>query len=251
MGELKMRKIGDKRRPAELKGRWLLTFNDMMTLLLAFFVLIVSMSHLETAKLTRVAAAMRKVFSPASSSPVAKRAVVRKFLPSLRDGDIERERLKVRSREITAGAEERKKALYHYFLNWGGVLVYPGKDGFSLLLGEQLLFVPGAADISPKGQQLLKSLAAALPKKNVEIGVEGYTDDLPMKRGKYPSNWEFSMARAVNVVKYMIDEGAVAPEILSAVGYGDTKARWPNSAASSRQLNRRIEVKIIFKERAR
>jgi chemotaxis protein MotB len=128
------------------------------------------------------------------------------------------------------------------------VTVAPRKDGMAVLMSEPLLFTPGSAELIEKGQQVLKALGTILQRTDVDIRVEGHTDDLPLSAGKYPSNWELSLARAVNAVQYLALQGGVAPERLSAAGYADTKPQTANLNAQSRQINRRVEVILRFAE---
>lgn len=233
---------------SEMKGRWLLTFNDMITLLFAFFVLIVSMSHLERAKVQGVAAAVRKVLRSELFPKGAKINIIEPVVPILRDADIERAKRLHQGRNLPGGLGARRRAIYRSLLQWEGVTVLPRNDGFTLIMGEPLLFVSGSADLSGQGYRRLKSLAALLRTTTDGICVEGHTDDLPVSGGKFPSNWEFSTARAVNVVKCIIDQGGILPDKLSAIGYAHTKPKWSHTGTWKRRLNSRIEMVLKYRE---
>lgn len=239
-----MRRSGNN-KPQELRGRWLLTFNDMMTLLFAFFVLIISMSRLDATKVQGVAASARKVIGAAEVPKGSKINVIEPVVSSLRD---DRERAQVSGQYVPGGLADRKKALQQSLLLVEGVTVLPRKDGLAVMMSEPLLFTPGSAELIGKGQQVLKSLGEILQRTDVEIRVEGHTDDLPLTQGKYPSNWELSLARAVNAVKYLALQGGVAPERLSAAGYADSKPKAANLNTLNRQINRRVEVILRFAE---
>ena len=238
-----MHRSGNNNRPQELKGRWLLTFNDMMTLLFAFFVLIISMSSLDAAKVKGVAASARKVIGAAEVPKGSKIMVIEPVL-----SPVERDRTQVSGRYVPSGLEDRKKALQQSLLLVEEVTVLPRKDGLAVVMGEPLLFTPGSAEIIGKGQRVLKSLGEILQRTDVDIRVEGHTDDLPPAQGGYPSNWELSLARAVNAVQYLAAQGGVAPERLSAAGYADTKPQAANLNALNRRINRRVEVILRFPE---
>lgn len=225
-----MRRTGNN-KPQELRARWLLTFNDMMTLLFAFFVLIISMSHLDAAKVKGVAASARKVIGLVSPRH-----------------DYGGELVQASSRYLPGGLEDRKKALAQSLLTLGEVMVLPRKDGLTVTMGEPLLFAPGSAGLVAKGQQLLSSLGEILQRTDVDISVEVHTDELPPTGGSYPSNWELSLARAVNAVKYLATQGGVAPGRLSAAGYGASKPKAANSDGLARQTNRRVEIILRFSE---
>lgn len=226
-----------------MRGRWLLTFNDMMTLLFAFFVLIISMSSLDAAKVRGVAASARKVIGAAEAPKGSKINVIEPVVSSA-----EREQARIGGQHVPGGLEDRKKALQQSLLQVAGVTVAPRKDGLAVMMSEPLLFTPGSAELIEKGQQALKALGTILQRTDVEIRVEGHTDDLPLTPGKYPSNWELSLARAVNAVQYLALQGGVAPERLSAAGYADIKPQTANINAQSKQINRRVEVILRFTE---
>lgn len=235
-------------RSTELKGKWLLTFNDMITLLLAFFVLIISMSSIEAAKVKGVAEAARKVLGIKPEQEGNKRGVIESVIPSLRDADIERERTKKGSKQVTGAFVDRRVAMSKALENLEGLKIVPLNNGFSLSMNEQILFSPGSSEISIKGHDALKALGEILQKSDVLIRVEGNTDNLPISTGKFPSNWELSLARAVDVVKYLASEGKISPERLSAAGYADARPKVANDNVQNRQLNRRVDIILTFPE---
>ena len=83
--------------------------------------------------------------------------------------------------------------------------------------------------------------------KDLSIGIEGHTDNVPIKRSGWKSNWELSTARAVSVLHYLIDQRALAPDRLSATGYGEYRAVAGNDTKEGRQQNRRVEIVILPK----
>lgn len=106
-------------------------------------------------------------------------------------------------------------------------------------LANDVIFKLGSADIEPRGQELLDRLAAMLKRNDYVVAVEGHTDDLPIKTPQFPSNWELSTHRATQVARYLIAQG-VEPRRMSAVGYADTQPRFPNDTAEGRGKNRRV-----------
>lgn len=243
-----MRRAGEKRMTAGIKGRWLLTFNDMMTLLFAFFVLIVSMSHLESAKVRSVAAAVRRVLGAELLPKSVRINVIEPIGPNLRDADIERAKQQALGRGVSSSMAVQRQALYRSLLQWEGIAVLPRKDGFIMTVSAPLLFISGTATLSEQGRERLKALAALLQKTEVGICVEGHTDALSVAEKNYPSNWEFSMAMAANIVKCMINIGGMAPDRFSAVGYADAKPKWPKLDAKNSRLNSRIEIVLKYRE---
>lgn len=123
-----------------------------------------------------------------------------------------------------------------------------------LTLQSRILFDLGKAELKTGALETLRKVAEVLnqyPERSVRV--EGHTDDIPIApeyRRKFPSNWELSTRRATNVVKYLINEQAVAPDRLSAVGYGEYHPRVPNTSPENRQQNRRVEIVLMPREQS-
>ena len=79
-------------------------------------------------------------------------------------------------------------------------------------------------------------------RQGLDVRIEGHTDNVAIRSGRFPSNWDLSIVRAVHVVKYFIDAGKIAPQRLSAVGYGESKPLYPNDSPANREKNRRVEI---------
>ena len=232
-------------RPTELKGRWLLTFNDMVTLLFAFFVLIISMSRIEPAKTGGMAGSVRKVLGMQESPNERQARVIIPFALPIREEDIER----VKQGEKTSSGKllDRKTGLYQSLKRLKGFTVLTTVDGFSLTMEEPLLFAAGSAVVLPAGHHKLKSLAEVLQRTDVNIRVEGYAGDLTGAPGNIPSKWELSMARAIAIVKYFAGTGGVRPERLSAAGYADVKKiKAPSLAGRSGLMSRQVDIILQF-----
>ncbi|MCK9362256.1 MAG: flagellar motor protein MotB [Syntrophales bacterium] len=232
---------------AASNGKWLITFNDMITLLLTFFVLILSMSTLEKTKTAGIADSARKVVGAEASDVKARREEPKSITSSLQDKDIESVKRKKENGESpddpVAG---RRNVVAGRLENIDGVKTTPTQNGLFLSLNEKFLFPSGSADISEKGAKILETIAEILSKANVSVRVEGHTDATPIYSSKYPSNWELSMARAARVVRWLAESGEIAPESLSAAGYADTRPAAPNDSELNRQANRRVDIVLTF-----
>ncbi len=230
-------------------GKWLTTFNDMVTLLLTFLVLVLSLSVTDQSKLEQAAYAVRAVFD----TPKLKKEDVKVFTPFV-----------IPMRNKTMIFEDKKRELAERIKEAAGMTAgatgdgaFAGlegimnvkviKEGVSVTFGEKLLFETGMAEIEEKNRPALKSLCSVFQKTNSWIRVEGHTDDVPINTPEFPSNWELSTARAVNVIKYFISEGGILPERLSAAGYADSKPIFPNVSDHNRDINRRVEVILALK----
>ena len=128
----------------------------------------------------------------------------------------------------------------------GGQLTVTIENGRIVInLPDEVLFASGSATVNKAGREALAQIAKALavfPDRRFQV--EGYTDNVPIQSTRFPSNWELSTARALSVVHLMIDEG-VAPQNLSAAGFGEFHPRATNDTPEGRALNRRIEIIML------
>lgn len=122
------------------------------------------------------------------------------------------------------------------------------KGKMTVKMKDKILFSSGSARINEDGQEALKKVADALQSvKGKIIRVEGHTDDVPLHKGPYKTNWELSVARALAVVRCLQDN-KVDPALLSAAGYGEYHPIAPNDSPENRSLNRRIEIVLASAE---
>jgi len=233
-----------------------LTFNDMVTLLLTFFVLILSLSKLDVPKLVKASHSIRAIFHMAERGEEADVEVFTPFVVPMGSRAIKFEREKKELAErINRVAQAIAKATGEGaaavpgegLLSWRGLMEARAvEEGVSVALGEKLLFETGNAEIEERNRPALKAFCSILQETDCRIRVEGNTDEVPINNERFPSNWELSVARAVSVVKYFISEGSISPERLSAAGYADSRPRFPAVNDRNRELNRRVEVLLML-----
>ena len=118
--------------------------------------------------------------------------------------------------------------------------------GIVITFVAEVLFDSGKADLKPDGKNMLKKVASVIKQEvaNNEIGVEGHTDNVPIEHSGWKSNWELSTARATSVLHYLISDCGLAPDKLSATGYGEYRPVKSNNTKVGRQANRRVEIII-------
>jgi chemotaxis protein MotB len=119
------------------------------------------------------------------------------------------------------------------------------RKGLVMRLSDHALFDAGIAEISPKALPLLHKIGTIIAETAYEVRVEGHTDDVPIQTARYPSNWELSTARAVNVLRYLIRTFQIPSERLSAQGFGEYQPMVPNDNAANRAKNRRVEIVFL------
>ena len=130
------------------------------------------------------------------------------------------------------------------------VLLEMAQRGLVITMTNDILFDSGKAKLKNSAKSVLKKVASvlneAVPNRN--IGVEGHTDNIPIKHSGWKSNWELSATRATSVVHYLIDDCNVKPQRLSAIGYGEYSPIDTNDTKEGRARNRRVEIIILPRE---
>ena len=145
--------------------------------------------------------------------------------------------------------EEAKRMLESKFRNEikdQNISLTMDERGLVIVLSDSILFDSGKSDLKKGAYPVLNKVISVIKKKvpNKDVGVSGHTDNVPITRSNWKSNWELSTARATNVLHYMEDKG-IAPVRLSATGYGEHRPIASNDTAVGRAKNRRVEIVIL------
>ncbi|TKB75641.1 MAG: hypothetical protein E8D46_02120 [Nitrospira sp.] len=169
---------------------------------------------------------------------------------------LEQERLAKLAKEeeinrLTRTQEELSKSLQDE-ISKGNVTIQQVRDRLTINMVDRVLFDSGQAQVKPAGVKVLKPVSDVLNKiSDKQIRIEGHTDNVnisPKLQDRFKTNWELSTARATTVVRFLIDQGGVDRQHLSAVGYADTKPLAPNDTEQGRASNRRIEIVLYPKD---
>ena len=123
-------------------------------------------------------------------------------------------------------------------------------EGFVISLKELGFFNSGQAALLPGAAEKLKKIAKVLSRPGLEIRVEGNSDDQPIHKDQFRSNWELSMARAMNVLLLMVNDAGFDPRKISASGFGQYRPIADNSTPEGRKMNRRVDL-VVVQERKR
>jgi chemotaxis protein MotB len=225
------------------RAGWLTTFNDMVTLLMVFFVLMFSLSRIDTKKMADLQYALQSGFGILREGKQISIAV--------QDGqpvkDMSHIKTQAEGRRGIMGPSMQQtiEAALDSLDADIGIQVIFTEQGAHLSFEDGVLFDFGRAAISTKGYAVLDEIADVVRKMPYPIRVEGHTDNVPIHTKRFPSNWELSTARAVNVLKYFADAGRMDPRRLSAVGYGESRPLVANDSPRHRAKNRRVEIVLI------
>jgi chemotaxis protein MotB len=152
---------------------------------------------------------------------------------------------------LTQTQEDLSKSLQDE-ISKGNITIQQVRDRLTINMVDRVLFDSGQAQVKPAGLNVLKQVSDILKTvTDKEIRIEGHTDNVPISsklQERFKSNWELSTARATTVVRYLIDQGSVDRQHLSAVGYADTQPRASNDTEEGRSANRRIEIVLYPKD---
>ncbi len=244
--------------------RWLLTYADMITLLLALFIYLYSISEVNASKMAAFTAAFSKAFG-IGNIPVAKGSPGINPAQGFRSG-----RSQLYRREPASGdghkpgykapeknpgeeaarrnLEALKEQLEREFPDWlkeGSLTMLELDEGLMLRMRDNALFDKGSASITGRAQNVLGVLATRLQPLGYPLRVEGHTDDLPIgKSAKFADNWELSSARAASVVRFFSTHG-IQQDLMSLAGYGEFRPVEPNVPGQGNPINRRVEILIV------
>jgi chemotaxis protein MotB len=216
---------------------WLATFADMMSLLLTFFVLMLSFANMDLVKFKDMMGSIKDAFGVQVQRRSADYIA---FSPSRFESKTkdmsEKEKLVLGMVLRVKSLFEGKKKLE------GKVDVSADENGVLIRVDNGVLFDSGSAELLSDSKEVLQNIVTLLKENNLNLTVRGHTDNTILDSGKYPSNWELSASRAAATIRYI---KKAAPKIastrLAAVGYADTRPLVPNNSKDNRSLNRRVE----------
>lgn len=233
--------------------KWMVTYSDMVTLILVFFILLYSVSQIDEAKFDAISESFqnRMIFdflpsavpleNPAESTDLNENGET----DSTEDIENEDEYAPILEQDSLSDLlHDVETYLNENNLNHV-ISANRTEQGVVLVLQERLLFDSAEAEILEDGMPFLDRIGTLLTDIPNNITVEGHTDSRPISNYRYPSNWELSGARASSVVRYLISEHNLDVERFSTVGYADTKPIVPNTSEENWGQNRRVEIVIM------
>ncbi|HVN48892.1 MAG TPA: flagellar motor protein MotB [Bacteroidota bacterium] len=221
-----------KHTESDNTDRWLLTYSDLITLLLGLFVILYGMSKIDTEKYGQVVAALGGVFGRETAGVLNGNDHVMPGGVS----PLQAERNRILSTLEKALGGTQKQGLVTFSQNERGVTVH---------LMEALLFNSGSADLKSSSYKILDTLGSIIKRLPNDIRIEGHTDDVPIHTDRFPSNWHLSVNRAVNTGYYMLNQYGLNAEKVSVVGYAEYRPLVPNTSEENRARNRRVDIIIV------
>ena len=233
-----MRARGKKQAHASGE-RWLLTYADLITLLVAFFIIMYGMSATDAVKFQSLAGSMQKAFNVDILQGQDSQGLNNQGGPNIVPmSEQEKQDFQFITKEINAFSESQSIG--------DELQVSANKEGVVISLSGNLLFNSGRTQLRLESRDTLNKVVDILTSIHNEVRIEGHTDNVPTNSTRYPTNWELSSERALTVVRYMIDFGGLEPKRFSAVGYGEFRPIANNGTPEGRARNRRVDILIIY-----
>jgi len=255
---------------------WLATFADLMSLLMCFFVLLLSFAEMDVLKFKQVAGAMKTAFGvqrdvKATEIPKGTSVIAQQYSPGkpievtpleiMREKTTDDTKQNLDFNDSTSKnaaaqaaaqarqaakdeAEELKKELAAA-IGEGLLEVEAFNDRVLIRIRERGSFSSGKAELKKDFLPILKLIGGVLNQRDGLFVIAGHTDDIPIETKKFRSNWDLSAARAASVVLYLIREGNVDPERMEIRAMADNEPIVPNDSWENRAKNRRVDISVL------
>lgn len=248
-----MEENGSFKKLTRRDPRWLLSYADLMSLLFAMFVVLLSFSHTDKATFEQKAAPIAKAFTdvpperkatpPTVQPPSTSNSILDFTRPIEQPDEPEIEEKIERTRQINELTKKLEIILADELKREEVDLIK--SDGMvTIRFRDRAAFSPGDRELSPNILETLDGIASVLGRTPGRIRIEGHTDDIPISTGLFRSNWDLAAARAASVVHYLLQSGVIDPKRISAEGFADSRPLKPNDTVEGRASNRRVEIVI-------
>jgi chemotaxis protein MotB len=243
--------------------RWLITYADLITLLLVFFIIMYSMSKIDVEKYTVLAQSLNLQFTKGDSLIPEGKGISGQITPTNgtaeTEGDGKSGQSQSSQNNISINPDEKEKKekelqellqkINDYITEQNlqtQVSATNTARGVAVTLNDLFLFNLGKADLKPASFPILEKLATLFPTLNSTISIEGHTDNLPLAPGSpLIDNWGLSGARSLSVLRYFKNTAGLDDRKFISTGYGDTKPKVPNDSVDNRSKNRRVEIIVL------
>lgn len=241
----------EKKNEEHADEGWLLPYSDMMTLLLALFIVMFAMAKADSGKIDELSNEFNVILSgkssggnggilPAHPKQSKTRAKEKK------EEEEKNNKLSTDEQKIQAAGESIKDELTKSGHS-EDIDVDLEQDGLRIAIKSGLLFSPGSADIPSSVEGIVQKIADSLKDLDNDLIIAGYTDNIPNQTAQFDSNWELSAARAISVMEFLVKHHGISEDRVSIQAYGEFKPKVANNNDENRAKNRRVEIFIIKK----
>lgn len=246
-----------RRRKSEHSGdrdRWMVTYSDMITLLLIFFIILYSMSQVEKSKFNSLIKSLRNAFAvqTVASAPSKKIGMNKHHKKMPKDNQKTKPQASIKDQQqLDALYKKLQKYITQHHLTTQMALVDLPR-GVQITFRDSILFDLGSAQLKQQAFPVLHDVGGLIKTVKDPISIEGYTDNLPIQQPSiFRSNWELSTARAQSVRRYLQKKTRLDPSRLRVVGYGQYHPKVPNDTDAHRAENRRVNIVVLRQDNSK
>ncbi len=231
-----------KRHEEHIDESWLTPYSDILTLLLALFIVLFASSTVDSVKFRAMSSVFNQVFDGGTgvmdNPSVIESDNGKSTSSGMMTGKTEQEQLGDVQDKVNSYIKDKKLG--------NKLETALTEEGLLVTIEDNVLFESGVGEVREKDKKIAKEIAALLvmdPPRSIVIS--GHTDNIPIKNNEYDSNWDLSVMRAVSFMKVLLENDKLEPEWFSAKGYGEFKPVASNDTAAGRAKNRRVEILIM------
>lgn len=240
--------MAKKKKKVKLpESSWLDTYADTITLLMTFFVLLYSMSSVDSAKFQQISQALNSLMTGNDAKTILEYDIYQGEVPLIGGEETtttEETETGEDQENNTSTYEDVKKFVEENDLS-SIVSITSDKRGVIIQIKDSILFETGKADLKDDSKEVLDKINALIATLPNNIIIEGHTDNVPINTYQFPSNYELSGARASRVLRYFVEEKGQDASRFVFQGLGDTEPIYPNDSEEHKALNRRVNILIV------
>lgn len=246
-----MSKKKKQKQEEHINESWLIPYADLLTLLLALFIVLFASSQIDQKKFQEIARSFNMALTGGEGvfdfeSPIEQKIPPSQSKQEPKQQQNNKEALNKQDQEELHDVQEKIDTyITKKHLN-GKLQTSLTDEGLAITILNDILFDSGSAEVRPKDRELAKEISELLvmnPPRHIIIS--GHTDNVPIHNAQFASNWELSVIRAVNFMKVLLENPNLDPRWFSAKGYGEFKPVAPNDTPEGRMKNRRVEILIL------
>lgn len=213
------------------KDRYLITYADLITLLLGLFIIMYAMSNIDSEKYKSAVSALGNVFGNSTTQIIPNGGINPYQFPIVKRNTLKRDLQNV----ISDNKFDES------------VQLIESERGIIVRILDKILFPSGSADLTEQSQKVLSEIARILKESPNDLRIEGHTDNVPINSALFPSNWHLSINRALNTAYFLMSSQGLPQDKVSVVGLAEYKPIAENNSVEGRQQNRRVDIVILNK----
>lgn len=246
-----------KHHEEHIDESWLIPYADLLTLLLALFIVLFASSSIDAKKFSEIATAFNEAFKGSTSlfeqpsqvpPPEPKSSKLPEPAPQKTPEQEQKDKEQQQKDQKETEEMEKLKRSFEQYINENNlneqIQTELLADGLKVTIRDVAFFKSGSADVLPESKKIAAAMSTVLAQASREVVVSGHTDNLPINKNGFDSNWDLSAKRAINFMKILLENNKLDPAKFSAVGYGEYRPVDKNDTQEGRAKNRRVELMI-------